>query len=217
MATWAAITPDGGPREVEQARQRVDALRVKIRDERDRVEQAERELAAAENADKDAMAQAFRDGREPASNTKDVERARAAVAEAQRRQQALDAAVDQADAELGTTIERNRDKWARDCDTRIAKAQAQAARALAELEEQLAEMSRRRAIAYWLMPNGGADTGRPVKPAQDSVPDTGKLTPNGAPIPVADVLQWIRRVIEPAEASAPPASDVEAELAVNDA
>ena len=39
MATWAAITPDGAPREVEQARQRVDALRAKIRDERDRVDQ----------------------------------------------------------------------------------------------------------------------------------------------------------------------------------
>jgi hypothetical protein len=216
VATWAAITPDGGPRDVEQARARVDQLRARIKDERDRVEQAERDLATAEASDRDQMAKAFREGREPTSSTKQVEQLRAAVAEAQRRQQALDAAVDQADAELGQTIERNRDKWARDCDTRIAKAQTQAARLLAELETQLAEATRQRAIAYWLMPSGGADTGRPVKPAHDSIPGTEQMTANGARLAVGDALAWIRSVVEPAEpATSAPAPDVE--LAASDA
>jgi hypothetical protein len=209
MATWAAITPDGGPRAVEQARARVDQLRARIADERGRVEQAERDLAAAEAADRDQMAKAFADDREPTSNTKEVERARAAVAEAQRRQAALDTAVNAADVELGQAVEQTRGKWRADCDTAATKAREQARRSLGQLEAALAEVNRHAAIAAWLAPDGRADAGHPVKPLLATVPGTERVTANSQPIGVTDLLAWLALVVEPA----PPAPPQRAALA----
>jgi hypothetical protein len=198
MATWASIVPEGGPRDVEQARSRVDQLRARIADERGRVEQAERDLAAAEAADRDQMAKAFRDGAEPASDVKAVEKARAAVAEAQRRQAALDTAVNAADVELGEAVEKSRGKWRADCDTAATKAREQARRSLGQLEAALGELNRHAAIAAWLMPDGRADAGHPVKPVLATVPGSERVTANSQPIPVTDLIAWLALVVEPA-------------------
>jgi chromosome segregation ATPase len=160
---WAAITPEGGPREVEQARARLDELRGRIGTERDRIEQSKRDLQNAEESDRARMASEFAAGNEPTSEVRGIEKLRAAVGEAERRAVALDTAIAAADQELGQAVERNRDRWAADCETAIEKHRQQARNALAELTDALNATSTAAATAAWLRPEDGEDQRRPPK------------------------------------------------------
>jgi chromosome segregation ATPase len=203
MMSWAAITPQGGPRDVEQARARLDQLSARIGTERDRIEQSKRDLAAAEQADRDKMAAAFAAGNEPTSDVRAIEKLRSAVGEAERRAAALDTAIAAADEELGQAVAKHRDKWAADTEQAIEKHRQQARAAHAQLAETIAEMNQLNATASWLAARGGADEGRPPKARQGTARSSARWAANGEAVHTDVLLAWVAELVEPAVIAEP--------------
>src|SRR4051812_8477340 len=79
VTNWSAICPPSPIKDVEDAGKRVLDLRGRVDEQRDAVEAAKRDLAAAEQADKTRMARELAEGRAPTSDTKTVEQLRAAL------------------------------------------------------------------------------------------------------------------------------------------
>jgi hypothetical protein len=192
MAPWLDVTPVGGPKEVESARSRAAELRGRVAGERGRVEQAKNDLLAAEKMDRDRMAAAFANGAEPASDVREIERLRSALAESERRSAALDAAVATADRALGDSVERNRSRWLASVGSEIAKKRGAATRSIEQVASLLDELSQLEATGAWLE----SESTRPAKVSVPAALSSRGMMANGQPANQAQLLAWIAETIE---------------------
>src|SRR5215467_1309112 len=106
MANWLALAPpEGGPRPVEEARAAAQALADRLPEDREAINSAKQQLIEAEQADREALAQAMRAGREATSNAAAISAAREAVNAAERRHAARQLALADATEDFRTAIE----------------------------------------------------------------------------------------------------------------
>src|SRR5689334_19705829 len=99
-AEWSKITPRNAPKPVEQARQVALDLRARVPAAREAIRDAKARLAEVEETDKQQMAERLRRGEPATSDVTGVERARTAVAVAERQSEALLIAVEHAEREI---------------------------------------------------------------------------------------------------------------------
>jgi hypothetical protein len=210
MADWLRLAPPaGGPRAVEEARKAAGALADQLPSDREQINVAKAALVEAERADREQLAESMRRGADAISDTTAIAAAREAVGAAERRLQGRQLAVETASQELGAAIETERDQWLRIAQRDAEKARTRAAKALSELESQLDELGRARALAWWLTPEaGGFDRahGVPAVGILGDVKSSAVHMANNNPVPMAMLLGWVRELIAPVEVKAQPAA-----------
>jgi hypothetical protein len=155
------LAPDGGPEPVVRAREAVRVLVDQAPGDQAALADARARLTEAEATDRQQLAQAMREGRDPISDTSAVEKAGAAVSVCERTVQARAVAVQDAQAELRDEIEATRSEWAKSAQQAAERARARAAKALNQLEQTFGELRQAQAAADWLAPGRGFDNAWP--------------------------------------------------------
>jgi hypothetical protein len=101
-ARLSAFAP-AGPPVVEKAREQALRLHERLASEQEALTAAKAALIAAEQNDREALAAAMKEGREPKSDERAIERAKSAVATATRRVQAAELATQDAETAFYAT------------------------------------------------------------------------------------------------------------------
>ena len=150
MADWEVRCPPGGPPAVERDRKNVLLLLERLKRERAALETVRGDVLKAEQDDREKMAAALVDGREPEPDDTGVAAAQTAVATAERRVQACELAVADSRLQLGATVRRHAGKWADAATDERLRAQADAVAALDTLALALDRQVAARSTVQWL-------------------------------------------------------------------
>jgi len=204
MTDWLRLSPPGGPRSVEKAREAVRVLVDQAPADREALEAARAELVKAEQRDREQLAKALREQREPISNTEGIVQAREQVAASERRVQARALAIEGAQLELGEAITTCRDEWLRSAQRDLAKSHARAVKAVAALDAALDELGQARAIVWWLESGHGFDRAQP-SPSVGLLGDAQSSAfamANNSPAPRASLMAWIGELVGDSPAQA---------------
>jgi hypothetical protein len=189
------MTPAGGPERVERAREAAQALADQLPADRAAIDTAKAELVAAEKADREALAQAMREQREPVSNVEAVARAREAVGVSERHHAARRLAVADASEELRVTVEACREEWARTTATATERARRNARKTLERLTGELQTLAQAQATGWWL---AHVDQQQSPPPAVlGSAPGSAFAQANGAAVSGNVLLGWVAELIDP--------------------
>jgi hypothetical protein len=194
---WADVAPTLlRPDAVDQAAAESGRLAERVAGEREKVAEAAAAFEQATADDTARMAQALRDGQEPESDTATVERARAALAEAERRLAAAELAAAGADSDVGRLVATQAAAWERACSHELERAQTRARKAIAQLDQALTEIGSARAVAQWLHDVG--DRPRPVRASGLSrSPSSEKVTANRSSLNATQVLGFAAELVDP--------------------
>ena len=107
---WTVVTPELlRPAPVKKAHREAVRLRELVQTEQEALIAATSALETAEAADVHALAQSFRTGTKATPSTAQVEQARAAVREHERRVEGAREALTAAEADLGVELQRQRE------------------------------------------------------------------------------------------------------------
>jgi hypothetical protein len=203
MADWLKLAPSGGPERVQRAREIAQALTDQVPEDRAALEAARVAVVEAERLDREQLAQAMRDGREPVSNTEAIADARERLGVAERRLEARQLAVAAASQELGDAIRACRPEWSRSAEQAAQKAGGRARAALDRLEAELHALAGARAVSWWL--ETGLDTERRVPhPVLGTAPSSARHAKNDSPLSAQALLDWLRETVDPSPPPTPP-------------
>ena len=153
----------------------------------------EREKAA--HADREALAQAIRDGKKEPS-TSAVEKVEKEIAACNRRLEALDVALGHAEDDLIGCLDQHRDDWTDEARQVLDKARAAYAEHVEALATIRKNVSERFSLVYWLHNFPDNDHTYRVRPSH--VP--GLTAPHGGPYTFEEVLNALRTDANPPKA-----------------
>jgi hypothetical protein len=220
MAAWVnvdVIPQAGRPAEVEKAIEEAAQLRDRARQAQEQAAAAQQALAEAERRDVEAASEKARRGESLGSPPAAVAKAREKVERATRDASALQLASDGAADDLVQVMQARTEHWLAALNDEASRARERARRALAQLENALAEARSADSAALWL--RSAADDGRfdrQLRPtvAGATAPSSAKLTANSEALTTAQLLDFTRELVDPPaplhrpvlETPAPPAA-----------
>jgi hypothetical protein len=203
-AEWSKLTPPG-PKGVEQARAHARDLRERLVARREALEQARADLVRAEQADRQAVARAVSEGREPASDVKTVERARSLVAARERELQGHELAIADAEAAMHEAVLAARREWSRSVEATIPKARERGRRLVEQFERVLGELREAHSVARWLGERGGFEQEQPTHSGGLPVArSTVRWSANSEPVATRQLLDAIAELVAEPEPPKPP-------------
>ena len=193
---WSVVAPtELRPPKVAKAVNEAQRLRELQQTEQQALITATVELERAEADDVAALAASFRTGSEAQPRTEQVEQARMAVREHERRVQAAGEALSAAEADVGSELQRARESWLASAAKESERVRQQCRDALDALRAGLDSLTTLRALAEWLSDGiePKALRGRGLLHA----PSSRTAMANGDPVGGDLLLQWTAELIDP--------------------
>ena len=201
---WSVVTPTAlRPAKVEKAVSETARLRELELTEKQALIDASAELERAEAEDVAALAESFRSGREAKPRTADVEQARAAVRERERRVQAAGEAVASSEVELGQELQRSRESWLSAVEREADKERAACRARLDELQSGLEKLATLRGIVLWLDRDMNEAKAARTRGLGGS-PSSARFAANGEAADAALIVGWLRECVDPPRAPSRP-------------
>jgi hypothetical protein len=182
--------PQDGPPEYMRAWGAYNDLWDQLQAEHRKADQLQRDKAQAVDADRQALADAIRAGKNEPTETA-VKRVEAAIAKCERQIDALNIALDDAAEQLDATVAQVRDQWATDLSATMMDARTRVAEAIDEIEVALGVIHDARTATYWVLNYQPGKPMKPVHPAPLALP-----APSGDDYTTGLVLAALRRLVD---------------------